>query len=290
MQERNRNEARMALLRSWLAARLDTERLEWLDGQIEKIGSGAPSALAMAIGLAPRKLGKDDLSPTEEEQRAAASLRPGLDASGWSVDQAARILFLLASFDGDEAAFAARLDELMTRGEIGEQIALLRGLPLYPGEAALTARAAEGVRSAVQPVFEAVAHANPYPQEQFSEDQWNQMVLKALFIGSKLAPIQGLDARRNADLAKMLVDYAHERWAAGRPVSPELWRGVGPFAAEGDIADLAKVLRDGSEAERLAAALALSESSLPSARSVLDTAPRLAADVRQGHTNWRDIH
>ena len=79
-------------------------------------------------------------------------------------------------------------------------------------------------------VFEAVAHRNPYPAEHFAEPAWNQLVLKALFVGSPLDPIVGLDARRNPTLARMLCDYAHERWAASRPVSPELWRCVGPFA------------------------------------------------------------
>ncbi len=45
-------------------------------------------------------------------------------------------------------------------------------------------------------VFEAVAHRNPYPAEQLPEAAWNQMVLKALFVGSRLAPIVGLDAPR----------------------------------------------------------------------------------------------
>ena len=48
------------------------------------------------------------------------------------------------------------------------------------------------MRSAVKPVFEAIAHRNPYPAEMFEEGAWNQMVLKALFIGSSLAPIRGL--------------------------------------------------------------------------------------------------
>jgi hypothetical protein len=98
------------------------------------------------------------------------------------------------------------------------------------------------VRSAVKPVFEAVAHRSPYPSEFLDEPAWNQMVLKALFIGSELAPLQGLDERANPELAEVLLDYAHERWAAGRPVSPELWRCVGPFAQERALEDLERVV------------------------------------------------
>ncbi len=290
MSARDLNAERKALLKGWLATRLDEAQLNWLSDQIARIETarGGP-ALAMAIGLAPRKLGKADLAPTTAEMGQGRRLRPNLDPSGWSVDQTARILFLLASFDGDESAFASRFDGLMTRGEVGEHIALYRGLPLYSAPSLLMARAGEGLRSAVQPVFEAVAHANPYPREQFGETQWNHMVLKALFIGSRLAPIQGLDARRNPDLAAMLIDYAHERWAAGRTVSPELWRCVGAFAREGDIADLAKVLEEGNQAERKAAALALADCPLPAANAALEAAPGLAAGVKQGRIAWADI-
>jgi hypothetical protein len=281
---------RMALLKDWLDARLLAEQSAWVEDQIARI-KAAPDgpALALAIGLAPRKLGKADLNLSVAEIAAGARLRRGLDASGWSIDQAARILFLLASYGEDGKAFAARLDRLLTHGEVGEHIALLRGLPLYPAADLLVARAGEGVRSAVQPVFESVAHANPFPREEFSDTQWNHMVLKALFIGSRLAPIQGLDERRNADLAVMLTDYAHERWAAGRTVSPELWRCVGAFARESDVTDLANVLRDGDEMEQKAAALALAECKLPSARTALEAAPALAEAVKQGKLTWDDI-
>lgn len=70
------------------------------------------------------------------------------------------------------------------------------------------------------------------------------MVLKALFIGSRLAPIKGLDERANPELAQILREYAHERWSAGRPVNPELWRCVGPFATSADaLADLERRAR-----------------------------------------------
>lgn len=281
---------RMALLKDWLDARLSPEQRDWIEDQIARIRGGPDGpALALAIGLAPRKLGKADLDLSVAEIAAGARLRRGLDASGWSVDQAARIMFLLASFEGDGAAFASRLDRLLTHGEVGEHIALLRGLPLYPSPDLLIVRAGEGVRSAVQPVFEAVAHNNPYPREAFGETQWNHMVLKALFIGSRLAPIQGLDERRNPDLAVMLSDYAHERWSAGRMVSPELWRCVGLFARKSDIADLTNVLRVGTEMERKAAALALAECKSPDARTALESAPELAEAVKEGKLSWDDI-
>lgn len=281
---------RMALLKGWLEARLAPEQRVWLEDQIALIRGGPDGpALGIAIGLAPRKLGKADLDLSVPEIAAGARLRRGLDASAWSIDQTARILFLLASFEGDDAAFAERFDTLLAQGEVGEQIALLRGLPLYPAAARLILRASEGVRSTVQPVFEAVAHDNPFPREQFSETQWNQMVLKALLIGSRLHPIQGLDKRRNKGLAVMLADYAHERWAAGRTVSPELWRCVGPFASKSDVIDLTKVLREGTDLEQKAAALALAECPLPLAQTALSAAPELVTAVKQGTLTWNDI-
>ena len=128
-------------------------------------------------------------------------------------------------------------------------MALYRGLPLYPEPEAFEWQVGEGLRTSMRAVFEAIAHRSPYPKENFSEDRWNHMVLKALFIGSTLAPIQGLDERANPTLAQILRDYAHERWAAGRPVTPELWRCIGPFA-EGIMLDDLERLADERRRQR----------------------------------------
>src|SRR5262249_20872740 len=103
------NMEHMALLRGWLAKRLQPSQLAWLEDQIARIARATTPALALAVGLAPRKLGKADLAPTPQEIAAGTKFRPGLDPLGWSIDQAARILFVLASFDGDEARFAEHL-------------------------------------------------------------------------------------------------------------------------------------------------------------------------------------
>jgi len=139
------------------------------------------------------------------------------------------------------------------------------------------------------PVFEAVAHNNPYPRDHFGEHRWNHMILKALFVGSALAPVQGLDERANPELAQMLRDYAHERRAAGRPISPELWRCIGPFAEGEALDDLAQTLASADPQERAAAALALCASPAPQARRLLDRVPDLARRIETGALTWRSL-
>lgn len=283
-------EAEKEMLRGWLAPRLTPAQLEWVDQRRQAIMSDEKiGTLAAAIGLASRKVGKSDLALTPAEIEASRAVRPNLDPSDWSIDQATRILFALDRSSMPTLTFAESLDRLWQSTEIAEQIALLRGLPLYPFPGSCVPRAAEGIRSAMQPVFEAVAHRNPFPFEQFSEAQWNQMVLKALFIGSRLAPIQGLDQRRNPELAATLMDYVHERWAAGRSVSPELWRCVGAFARREDVDDMAVLLDSKDRAEAAAAALALSECPLLEARDTLSRAPALWEAVKTKRLTWDTI-
>lgn len=217
----------LALLTDWIARAAPTEGIAWFRQSLSEVQD--ERLLVRAFGLAPRRLGRAPLDLTPDDMAAADALRPGFDPTGLTIDQAARIALLLASHDGDDAAFADRLQSLIRTADLSESIALYRGLPLYPAPERLRSFAAEGLRTAVTPIFEAVAHRSPYPREMFDEDAWNQMVLKALFIGSTLAPIQGLDELANPTLAAILLDYAAERRAAGRPISPELWRCVTPF-------------------------------------------------------------
>lgn len=241
----------------WLQRQLPASAADWLLEQRGRLRAGAAERdLNLAISLAPRRLGKADLALEPEDLVAAAQARPGWDPRGWSVDQAGRLVLLLAQ-EGAGPALNARLRGLLATADLSETITFLRGMPLYPDPALHLELAREGARAAMRPVFEAVAHANPYPMETFDEAAWNQLVLKALFIETTLEPIQGLDCRANPTLMRMLCDYAHERWAAGRRVSPELWRCVGPWADAAARRDLAYVLRTGDAAEQAAARRAL---------------------------------
>jgi len=279
--------ARRDLLTGWIARAAPAAGVHWLAEAIAAARAGGDQrALAIAFGLCPRRLGRDALALAAADLAAAERVRPGFDPRGLAVDEAGRIALLLAA--AEAPGFPERLEALAATADLKENIAVLRALPLLPAPERLLAVAGGGVRSAVQPVFEAIAHRNPLPRERFDEPAWNQMVLKALFIGATLAPIQGLDARANPTLAAIMVDYAHERWAAGRPITPEIWRCVGPFADARAVADLGRVLATGTPPERLAAALALSQAPGEAARAALAAAPDLAAAAAAGRLAWTD--
>ena len=276
------------LLKQWLDVRLPADAQSWLGDAAQKLRDGSDADLYRSISLVSRKIGKADLALGTAEMKQAAAVRAGWDPSDWSLDQAARIYLLLLSAS-DGATFLRRLDQLCNTADVGELVAFYRGLPLYPDQPRYVLRAAEGIRTNMKAVFEAVAHRNPYPSEQLPEPAWNQMVLKTLFIDSKLHPIIGLDRRANPALARMLCDYAHERWAAGRPVSPELWRCVGPHAGGAMLRDLGRVLEKGTDPERNAAALALASSADPAAADVLKAYPELSDAVRQNKVSWQTL-
>ena len=274
------------MLKQWLEARLPADARIWLADAAQRLRNGGDTDLYRSVSLVTRKIGKADLALTPAEMGQAAAAREGWNPSDWSLDQAARIYLLLVS-GADGATFLRRLDQLCNTADVGELVAFYRGLPLYPDQPRYVLRAAEGIRTNMKAVFEAVAHRNPYPAEQLSEPAWNQMVLKTLFIGSTLHPIVGLDRRANPELARMLCDYAHERWAAGRPISPELWRCVGPHARGEMLHDLGRVLEKGTGPERTAAALALASSPDPAAIGLLRAYPELSIAVSGNKVSWQ---
>jgi hypothetical protein len=254
----------------WVAREAPEGAVRWLEEQCLAFGEGAPErALFLGFSGALRRTGKAALRLRPEDLALADRLRPAWNPAGWTTDQAARIALVLAWPSSDAAAYVATLDKLFETADLGELVALYQALPVLPHQRAHVRRCAEGVRTNMTDVFKAVAHGNPYPSEHLDEAAWNQMVLKALFVGVTLHPVHGLDARANPRLARMLLDYARERWAARRDVSPELWRCVGPCADAAALAAMERVLREGGAGDRRAVALALRASEDEAARALL---------------------
>lgn len=274
------------LLLPWLEERLQPPQVEWLHEKLELVRSGNERGTILAFGMASRKASKQELALDEEQLQKASQVRQGWNPKDWTVDQTVRTLLLLELPHEDPVAFRTVLDKLFSAGEVRELVALYQALPLLPHPELHRERAAEGIRTNMKAIFCAVAHNNPYPAEQLDQNSWNQMILKCLFIGVPLDPVVGIDGRSNPKLARMLCDYAHERWAAGRVVSPELWRPVGPHADENGLQDLERVLETGTDGEKMAAALALMQNPEPSAKQILQTHPQVAAAVQERNFTW----
>lgn len=286
--ESTRNAA-IVLLQDWFFRRIDETTRIWFEEQVSLLRSDSDDrVLYTAFGLMPRRLGKKSLALSADDAGAAAHCLEGWNPGDWSLVDAGRIL-LLARLPGSNPDFARRFCALCRTADVAEAISLYRGLPLYPEPAALEPQVGEGLRTNMRSVFEAIAHHNPYPKRYFDTHRWNHMVLKALFIGSGLAPIEGLDERVNDELAQILLDFAHERWAADRPVPHELWRCVGRFARGDALEDLARVVCSGTPLERRAAALALSVSPDPAAAELLEQIPEIAQDIDTGRLTWTKL-
>ena len=279
-----------ALIRQWVSRQGDDEGVAWLREQCEQIREGASRRVFFtSFSAVPRHLGKDDLELTEGDLQEARELRTGWQPGHWSLDQAGRTLIVLALPHEEANPFVDALEQVFLTADVGESVALYQSMPLLPYPERLRGQAAEGVRSNMTSAFEAIALRNPYPADFFDDTAWNQMVLKAVFVGSSLHQIYGLDRRANPKLARMLVDYAHERWAADRSVTPELWRPVGPFAEGEMMEDLKRVLESPEQTNRQAAALALSQSPSEQAATLLSGHEELKAAIEQGELTWNRL-
>ena len=260
--------------------------LAWLRARVD---APAPDpAFYLAFGLAGRQLSREVLPLRPDHLVKASQLRPGFDPTGWTAAQVGRTLLLLHTPAADPTELMARLDRLCATAELSELVAIYGSLPLLPYPKAHQRRAAEGVRSTMTSVFDAVALANPYPHDYFGQDAWNQLVLKAVFNARPLHRIYGLDERRNPALATMLMDYAHERWAAGRALTPELWRLVGPYLGPAHRPDLARLLASPDALQRQAAYLALAESPAPELQAQAGAEARTATAAER-RAAWQRI-
>ena len=278
------------LLQNWLQRQVTESGWTWLDQKRTQIKSGDNTRVFFtAFSSVPRYIGKNNLELTSFDLKAASAVRIGWFPGHWTVDQVARTLLVLAIPQENTTQYLQTLDQVFSAADVGELVALYQALPLLPFPELLQKRAAEGVRSNITAVFNAIATENPYPAEYLDNLAWNQIILKALFVGTSLHLIQGLDQRANPELARMLVDYAHERWAAKRLVSPELWRTVGKFADAAIIADLERVIADPDPVQQAAAAIALSDCPLTQAQVLQAKYPHLQALIQAKQLTWNSL-
>jgi len=274
------SEVSTALL-AWLSERASPEAMAWLEKTRADLAAGAPERkFFMGYSAVTRHFGHEPLGAVDRD-----GLREGWRPDTWTLSEAARAVILCAAPAADADAYRSLCDRLCMAADTNEIVAFYKALPMLPFPEAHVARCSEGLRTNMSSVFCAIAHDNPFPSERLDEIGWNTMVLKALFIEVALDPMEGLDKRANPRLMRMLCDYAHERWAASRTVSPELWRCVGPHADDAAIEDLRRVLTTGTVTERRGATLALRACPRSDAAGMLAEHP---VDIPERY-GWSDV-
>jgi hypothetical protein len=263
--------------------------LDWLNLQAEKIHSeGSPTKFFLAFSQASRYFKKLPIGLSEDQKQKASKLVAGFDPSHWDLLQTARTILLL-QFPQEKTAWFKAINQLFETGDMHEQQALYAALPIMPFSEELLPRAIDGCRTNMTVIFDAISLNNPFPSNYFPEANWNQMVLKAVFMQRPLYRIQGLEERRNLPLANIASDFAHERWAAGRPAMAEIWRLVVPFLNEKFLSDLNKAIASDDLLQIKAAVLACLESDFAPARELASKYPEIGKEIESGAVSWEKI-
>ena len=219
-----------ALAEAVLLARLgDGPAAAWLRAALAGVRAApgdldGAAALARAFAAAGRRLARAPAASIEAGVRVAAG-GPALAPGAWPAAELGRVLLLrtaldvVASLEG--TAGATLVETLFRGGTLGEQRAIARALAVLPAPARFVGLGIEIVRSNASALVEAIACDNPFPAAHFPDPAFNQMVVKALFIGLPLGRVLGLEQRRTPELGRMVRAFASERRAAGRAVPPD---------------------------------------------------------------------
>lgn len=221
-----------------LEGRVSPEALAWLQGAAAEVAR-EPAKIGTRFPAVGRMVGRDPLDPDAD---------PG-DVHAWTIDDAARTYLLQALPDP-----AAELRELYRYGDAAERRGILRALEY------LDADAVDLVEDAIRTNDTRLIAAalGPYATAHLSDAAYDQAVLKCVFVGVPITPLDGLH-RVTPDGARMLAAFVHERVAAGRDVPGEVWTVIDRHPPADEIAAIEAELESPYEDRRAAARRTIQE-------------------------------
>jgi hypothetical protein len=224
-----------------LEARARPEGLDWLREASAAVAADA-TVLRTRFAMVGRKVGRETLDPSADPD----------DVWAWTVDDAARVLLLRAAGERAEAELA----ELYRFGDAAERRGILRALPYLDIEDRGLDLVDDAVRTNDTRLI--AAALGPYATKYLSDAQYDQAVLKCVFVGVPITGLDGVPSRVTPDGARMLGAFVHERVAAGRDLPPAVWIVIDKYPPADEIAAIEAELQSPFEDRRAAAERALS--------------------------------
>jgi hypothetical protein len=206
-----------------------------------------------------------------------------------SISEIGRIYLLRSVLEFNPEFFKDKVANIILLAETSELETFLKFLVLLPNPEDYIFVAVEALRTNIASVFNAISAHNPYPALYFNSQQWNQMFLKAAFIESDLTTFNNIDGKANKDLARIISDYAHERWAAGRTINPYFWRPVTNFIEGPLIDDIQRLFESENSTENKVAAICCFNSNNSIAKQMLEKYPSYIKQLKEKKLTWNTL-
>jgi len=275
-------------LKNILKNNLDTTIWKWY---IEKINfiilqDSSSKELYLTYSLCASKINRTFPVFTKKTEK---KLKDYLKTKKANLLELSRIYLLAKVLKKNRAFFVNKIKNLIQIADTEELETFLKFLILLPNAKDFNLNAVDALRTNITSVFDAITLNNPYPSIYFNEQQWSQMYLKAAFMERDLSRILNIEKRANKELARIISDYAHERWAASRKIDPEIWRPVTSFLNEILLKDMNKLFNSKNTLENKAAALCCFYSKNPIAIAKLNDHPNLKTKIKNGQLTWRNF-
>lgn len=194
---------------------------------------------------------------TEEDKEKLKNAWTSIEFNYWSLADLIRAAIVDKIKSLPENEYLEAIEKIYRIADTSEQCSVLKILAIAQYKEKLIHIARSCVRTNIPHVLAALCCGNPYPYEYFTDQEFNNMVLKAVFMNISIANIYGLSQKTNGALSGMANQYIDEREAANRDFPCELWLIACPFSQGKDKARVYEYLQHESEDHRYWVARAL---------------------------------
>lgn len=266
---------------------INSDIKEWLADKITTITHAKSTKdLYLTYSLLGSKI---DVNAVFSTSMITSDLNNYIQLQNGNLLQIARMYLLIKVLKANEDFFSEKVANIIEVADTSELETFLKFLIFLPNPEKYKMVAVDALRTNISTVFNALAYNNPYPSIYFDDQQWNQMFLKTAFMQGDLSAILSIDKRANKDLARIISDYAHERWAAGRDIDPDFWRPVIQFIGPELLEDMKRLLGSENKFENRAGALCCYLSNNPDAKNLLSEHQDLIQQIENTAISWETI-